>query len=187
MGGLVVGRRTHNNVGRSGGCGDGYSVSPVMVYAAMYFLSQELSSIKSKFGFLKKLCLSVLFLFRFLLVRFPETCMKMNWYHSLRKLVQFGICASWWILFLVKTEVTLSLLFVVKMQHRKQSNWWVTYFQTRQDDVNKHTCWYSSDNEVWRVSLKHPLTDSKYYFLKNCLLIWFAIYKSRFTLRIIVC
>lgn len=92
-----------------------------------YFPSQELWSTKNKSGFLQKLC--VLFLLRFLLVRFLETCMKMNWYHSLRKLVQFGICASWWILFLVKTEVMLLLPFVAKMQLRKQSNWWVTYFR----------------------------------------------------------
>lgn len=96
-----------------------------------YFPSQELWSTKNKSGFLQKLC--VLFLLRFLLVRFLETCMKMNWYHSLRKLVQFGICASWWILFLVKTEVMLLLPFVAKMQLRKQSNWWVTYF--RLDEV----------------------------------------------------
>lgn len=145
-----------------------------MVYAAMYFLSQELWSMKIKFGFLKKPCLSVLFLFRFLLVRFPETCMKMNWYHSLRKLVQSGICASWWILFLVKTEVTLSLPFVVKMQRRKQSNWWVTYFQTGQDNVDSKHVGNLLDNSV---SLKHPLTDSKFYFLKNCLLMWLSIYK----------
>lgn len=109
-------------------------------YTAVFSLSQELTGVKSMSGFLNRFGLSVLFLCRFLLVRFPETCMKMSWCHSLRRLVPSGICASWWILFLVKTEAMLSSRFVVKMQHRKQSNWWVTYFQIDQASAkSKHT------------------------------------------------
>lgn len=60
---------------------------------------------------------------RYLSAKYPETCLRMSWFRSLRKPAPSGTCDWWWIHSAAWTEATPLSLSALKKLHSRRWNW----------------------------------------------------------------